>query len=66
MTKAEAEAKIMDKLHEIDKIFHEFDPNGEMLMMCVSDKTISAFSDPDRKYRINVSEWRADGDDLGD
>lgn len=55
MTREQCEARIFEKLVEIDKIQKEYNPNADYLSLTIWSK--------DQTYRFNNSNWKAENDE---
>lgn len=55
MTREQCEARIFEKLVEIDKIQKEYNPNADYLSLTIWSK--------DQTYRFNNSNWKAENNE---
>ena len=65
MDRTKAETMILDKLYEIERIWHEYDPDGDYLNMCISfneDGNGNQSGDWDiMDFSVNNAYWGRDG-----
>lgn len=62
MNRIEAEKAVADKLIELIKVYHEYNPDGTYLTMAFIDGSIQCWNDHNEKDILKPMDFRADPD----